>query len=205
MRVGDGRGTPAAVTIWWIGEHRADETILEQVRRGVAGEFACSAVVADAPGRPAGTLDPRRGQHSSRDVLRWLVARLPPAGGRLLGLTDVDLFIPVLTFVFGEAQLEGRAAVVSLARLVDANRAVTAARLAREAVHELGHTFGLLHCNGFDDTRGVKAPCVMSRSASLAGVDAKSPGLCHDCRARVRLLQQDGAHVYREHEDPHRR
>ena len=131
------------------------------------------------------------------------------ADGRhaVLGITNVDLFIPILTFVFGEAQLEGQAAVVSYARLVDPDdRAVTTRRLAREAVHELGHTFGLVHCGR--DAAGDRAdagPCVMSRSASVRAVDAKSTRLCPDCRSRHRALQQDGLHVYRQHEDSHRR
>ena len=73
-------------------------------------------------------------------------------------MTDADLFIPVLTFVYGEAQLGGRAAVVSTARLaVEQGRhdpALVAERIVKECVHELGHTFGLLHC----DTPG----CVMT-------------------------------------------
>jgi len=151
-----------------------------------------------------GTFDPHRRQHSSRAVLAWLLAQAP-AGERVLGITDVDLFIPILTFVFGEAQLEGRAAVVSTARLVDpADRRRTAWRLATESVHELGHTFGLLHCGAIDRTERRAAPCVMSRSASLRAVDEKSPKLCATCRARYLTFQQDGAHVYREHPDTHR-
>jgi archaemetzincin len=138
-------------------------------------------------------------------MLRWLVARVPPGGTRLLGITDVDLFIPILTFVFGEAQLEGQAAVVSCARLVEAgDRVLTTRRLAREAVHELGHTFGLVHCAGLAGTGRDQAPCVMSRSASVRAVDAKSTQLCPDCRTRHRALQQDGLHVYRQHENSHR-
>ena len=77
--------------------------------------------------------------------------RAASPGDRVLAVTDVDLFIPVLTFVYGEAQLGGRAAVVSTARLSVEPRAPTtpavARRLVKETVHELGHTFGLLHCD----------------------------------------------------------
>ena len=68
----------------------------------------------------------------------------------MLGVTDRDLFIPILTYVFGEAQLGGRAAVVSTARLVEDvelfGPQLLVERLAKEAVHEVGHAFGLLHC-----------------------------------------------------------
>ena len=199
---------PAArgpIALWWIGEGPLDEALLAPVRDRVAGEFACEVTLRDAAARPVGTWDPKRRQHASREVLRWLVSQLDAVDGRLMGITDVDLFMPVLTFVFGEAQLEGRAAVISSARLVEpADRALTTARLAREAVHELGHTFGLLHCDGADGTGRRARPCVMSRSASVRAVDAKSPHLCAQCRARYQLLEQDGSHVYREHENPHR-
>jgi archaemetzincin len=194
----------AAIAIWWIGDGLADGEVLEAVRVHVAGEFGASVMLHVPAERPSGTLDPRRHQHSSREVLRWLLARAPADGTRLLGITDVDLFIPILTFVFGEAQLDGQAAVVSYARLVDGDdRILTARRLAREAVHELGHTFGLVHCAGISAGRDG-GPCVMSRSASVRAVDAKSTRLCPDCRSRHRALQQDGLHVYRQHENSDR-
>jgi archaemetzincin len=100
-------------------------------------------------------------------------------------VTDVDLFIPVLTFVFGEATLDGDVAVVSTARLADENGdRYLAARLAKESVHELGHTFGLIHCGD--------ARCAMARSASLAHVDVKRAALCGDCRVRLRERQLRG-------------
>lgn len=131
--------------------------------------------------RPAGAFDPVRAQHASGRILAWLVEHAPAHAAKVLAVTDVDLFIPVLTFVFGEAQLGGRAAVVSTARLghVSLDRAHLLARLSKEAVHELGHTFGLVHC---------VAPCVMSRSASLEHIDAKRSGPCSDCRERLREL-----------------
>ena len=93
---------------------------------------------------------------------------------RILGLTDADLFIPILTFVFGEAQLKGRAAVVSTARLGGPPAARLPLRLETEAVHELGHTFGLLHSS--DDG------CVMHASTYVEEIDLKSDSFCLSCR-----------------------
>lgn len=204
----EGLTAPAARTpieLWWIGERPADARLLERVRRDLAEQFLAVVTVRDPQERPRDTFDVRRHQHASRDVLRWLVEHAPAWPVRLLGLTDVDLFIPVLTFVFGEAQLGGSAAVVSVARLRHpSDPDLTAHRAARESVHELGHTFGLLHCSGLEGSGRRALPCVMSRSASVRAVDAKSSRLCADCRVRYRLLQQDGSHVYREHQNPHR-
>jgi len=145
--------------------------------------------------RPADAFDPRRGQHSSTRILGWLAAACPPRIGKLLAVTDVDLFIPILTFVYGEAQLGGRAAVVSTARLQDGRGPTRSplflSRLLKEAVHELGHTFSLLHCG--------QEGCVMSRSVNLTEVDAKGETLCDDCRA---CLKQGGPEKAEEHERP---
>lgn len=192
------------IEIWWIGESACAPALLEPLRERLAAEFECAVNVSDPGERPAGTFDERRGQHSSREMLRWLAARTAPDRRRILGVTDVDLFIPILTFVFGEAQLEGQAAVVSYARLRHDDPRVTAARLAREGLHELGHTFGLRHCDGAEGRGRWARPCVMGRSASVRAVDAKGSGLCADCRARYRLFYEEGHHVYREHQDPGR-
>jgi archaemetzincin len=198
-------GQPPALLLWWIGEAPPDAQLLAHVRLRLAVEYGVAVDVSVPAARPAGTYDERRRQHSSREMLRWLLERAPGLPQRVLGLTDVDLFIPVLTFVFGEAQLDGAAAVVSSARLRDAaDPALTASRLAREAVHEVGHTFGLLHCDGSDGAGRYARPCVMARSASLRAVDGKGNRLCGDCRARYLVSQQDGSHVYREYQNPHR-
>jgi len=92
----------------------------------------------------------------------------------------VDLFVPVLTYVFGEAQLDGKAAVVSTFRLreeffgLDADPKLERTRLLKEAIHELGHTFGLIHCRNYD--------CVMHSSTSVEEVDLKPTDFCEDCR-----------------------
>jgi archaemetzincin len=73
-----------------------------------------------------------------------------------------------------------------------------ALRLQKEAVHELGHTFGLLHCRD--------EHCAMARSPSLRHVDAKSPALFRACRARSHEFSENGdVHEQEEHANPDRR
>ncbi len=127
----------------------------------------------------------QRGQYWSTAILERL-ATTTDGSYRVLGVTPVDLFVPVLTFVFGEAQLTGVCAVVSYSRLTEEVYGLpphpesVADRLLKEAVHELGHTFGLRHC---DDWR-----CVMASSHSVERLDTKTASFCQDCAKVVQAL-----------------
>ena len=129
--------------------------------------------------------DRMRNQYYSTGILQAMQPFVEP-GARLLAVTSVDLYVPVLTFVFGEAQLTGGCAVVSLHRLreefygLPAREELMRERLVKEAVHELGHTFGLRHC---DDWR-----CVMTSSHSVEWLDVKSAELCASCRKIIGLV-----------------
>jgi archaemetzincin len=129
---------------------------------------------------PEMAFDPSRGQYNSRTLLGQLFGHKPPDATRVLGVTGVDLFIPVLTYVFGEAQLDGPAAVVSAYRLdnqlygLPANHDLLFDRLCKEAIHELGHTFGLFHC--------PRQPCVMVSSTYVEDLDMKGAEFCLVCR-----------------------
>jgi archaemetzincin len=192
----------SAIFLWWIGTGPTPDRTLEDVRTHVQRVYGWPAVIWSGAERPAGTLDPRRGQHASNRMLEWLVRHRPDGALRTLALTDVDLFMPVLTFVYGEAQLNGPAALVSTARLGGTPGAagirLTIARVAKESVHELGHTFGLLHC---DSPR-----CVMRRSVNIAAIDAKATTLCGDCRTLLleRSLERENEDEQGTHEDSHR-
>jgi archaemetzincin len=128
--------------------------------------------------------DADRRQYGSIAVLEMLVRLCPDDAGKLLAVTDRDLFVPVLTFVFGQAQLGGRAAVVSLARLrqefygLPPNREVLVERAAKEALHETGHMFGLVHC--------AERSCAMSLATNIRQIDIKQAAFCAPCRARLR-------------------
>ena len=106
---------------------------------------------------------------------------LPGSRGRLLGVAAVDLYIPILTFVFGEAQMGGPCAVVSAHRLrqefygLQPDPELFRQRIIKEAVHEVGHTLNLTHC---EDYR-----CVMASSHAVEWIDIKEGTLCAACRA----------------------
>jgi len=127
-------------------------------------------------------LDSSRQQYYATAILQRLERHCSP-DARVLGVASCDLFVPVLTFVFGEAQLDGNCAAVSLARLRDEAYGLPRRddllreRLLKEAVHELGHTFGLRHCA---DWR-----CVMTSSHAVERLDVKGVEFCAACRRLV--------------------
>lgn len=124
-----------------------------------------------------------RQQYSSTEILASLAKLGVPGNERILGVTAVDLYIPILTFVFGEAQLQGSCAVVSFHRLrqefygLPVNPVILRERLLKEAVHELGHTLPLAHCEDYQ--------CVMSPSHGVEWIDLKTSQFCNSCRAAV--------------------
>jgi archaemetzincin len=128
---------------------------------------------------PEAAYDSSRGQYNSTHILKALLGDPDGAATRILGVAGVDLFIPVLTYVFGEAQLDGRAAVVSTHRLraeaygLPGDEVLLAERLLKEAVHELGHTLGLLHC--------ADPACVMRASTYVEEIDLKRATFCLAC------------------------
>ena len=184
------------IGIAWIGEGAEPDGLMDGTVVALAREYATRAARVRLIGRPERAYDAVRRQHSSRVILAWLASRAPADGAKLLGVTDVDLFVPVLTFVFGEAQLGGPVAVVSIARLMEGLRPdLLGDRLVKEAVHEMGHTFGLVHC--------ASEWCVMTRSPGLAAVDRKHERLCPDCRMRYHELEEHPRAAL-QHPHPHR-
>ncbi len=139
--------------------------------------------LSDALPHPDYAYNPQRGQYLAGAILRALSELRVPDAERLLGVADLDLYAPGLNFVFGQAAMDGRVAVIALPRLRERfyslpdDSALFQERVVKEAVHELGHTYGLTHC---PDPR-----CVMSFSNSLWDVDRKDHTFCPACRRRL--------------------
>jgi len=157
----------------------AEPAVLEEIKNGVSLAFSCSVQALEVFANPSYAYDERRQQYFSSKILDQLTKQIPDDGLKILGITNADLATPVLTFVFGEAQLNGTAAVISIKRLKQefyqlfANQSILLHRAVKEAVHELGHTFGLLHC---DDSQ-----CVMHFSSTITGIDNKELNFCSAC------------------------
>ncbi len=141
---------------------------------------------------PEGSYDAARQQYQSVPVMKSLAQTAPRDTARLLGVTEVDLAIPMLTFLFGQAQLDGPVAVVSLCRLrqefygLPPNDALLRERTIKEMLHELGHTFGLTHC--------PEPQCAMSLATHIDLVDTKKERYCARCGAHLarRLAVSNG-------------
>jgi archaemetzincin len=159
--------------------------VLAEVAAGMSETFEVPAGTMDPLAHPDYAWDAARRQYSSTHVLRELARLCPQPDGKVLGITGCDLFIPMLSFVYGQAQLGGALAVVSFARLrqefygLTANAALTLMRLRKEAAHELGHAFGLVHC--------ADRTCPMSLSTNIHQLDLKGGAFCGACRS---LLQE---------------
>ena len=124
-----------------------------------------------------------RQQYHSSEILHRMQTYLSTDSWRMLGVAGVDLYIPILTFVFGEAQMGGPCAVVSANRLrqefygLPADRNILRERLLKEAVHELGHTLNLAHCEDY--------LCAMAPSHAVEWIDLKDTLLCASCNGRA--------------------
>ena len=168
------------VPIYFAGRRGLADAVAAAVGRA----FGCEVRPRPAWFDPEASFDPARGQYSSTLLLAHLLTDPHQPAARVLGVAGVDLFIPVLTWVFGEAQLDGRAAVVSTYRLrndlygLPADERLLAARLEKEAIHELGHTYGLVHC--------ADPACVMRASTYVEEIDLKTADFCESCRRAVR-------------------
>lgn len=146
--------------------------------------FGCEAKVLDAPLDCSFAYEPVRRQYDASKLMLGLRELFPDWDSKVVGVTSDDLFAPCLTWVFGQGQVDGPTAIVSRHRIAEAFYGRRASpeqerqRLLTELSHELGHTFGLLHCR--------RERCAMRWSETVEEIERKGASLCCDCRRRLR-------------------
>ena len=151
------------------------------LRDALTRELSARCEILPPAAAPTYAFSAARQQYHSTQILATLAARQVPPESRILGLISSDLYIPILTFVFGEAQMNGPCAVVSTFRLrqefygLPADSELLQSRLIKESVHELGHTLGIEHCEDYN--------CVMAPSHAVEWIDLKRSAFCESCRA----------------------
>jgi len=165
--------------LYVVAVGRVPEQALQWVEEAAAEWFPLPLKRLPGLAIPEAAYDAKRKQYQSVEFMKMLAQSAPPDAVRILGITDVDLAIPVLSFLFGQAQLNGPVAVVSLCRLhqefygLPADLDLLRERAVKEVLHEMGHTFGLTHCS--------ERPCPMSLANHVAAVDAKTDRYCERC------------------------
>ncbi len=158
--------------------------ILEFAKNIVEEKFGYICKITEPVDISRDDYDATRMQFYSTRMIKKILEKRIDNAKKIIGITTVDLFVPVLTFVFGQAQLDGKAAVVSIHRLrqefygLPANQKLLYERLGKEITHELGHTFGLIHCEN--------PLCVMHFSNSIREIDVKESNFCSSCAKILR-------------------
>ncbi len=177
-------GTNCTIHLLPLG--KIEENVLHTLSSRVRETFGCVTDVLEPKELPQVAYNSQHSQYSSSRILsemRKMV--IPLRNEKILAIVDVDLYVPGLNFVFGEAELGGSFSIISLTRLRQAyygfeeNETLFLERAAKEATHELGHNFRLRHC--------PRPECVMRFSNSLADTDRKKDSFCMNC---LRLLRK---------------
>lgn len=160
-----------------------DTELLVKVANAVSFEFRFPVKVKGAHLDLTDYFDPGRRQYNGNKLMELIDALILPGSIKTIGIFSIDLFIPILTFIFGQAVLGGNKGIVSIYRLnnelygMPADNNLLFERFKKEVIHELGHTFGLIHCH--------TPECVMNSSTYVEEIDLKSAHLCSLCRANL--------------------
>lgn len=157
---------------------------LKDICDSVSHEFNANVIHKEGHIDLSDYYDPTRSQYDANGLIKYIDSIGFDNKIITIGLFNIDLFIPILTYIFGQAYLGGNSAIASCYRLnnvyygLKENKQIMIERFIKEIIHELGHNFGLLHCQNPD--------CVMRSSTYVEDIDQKSHNLCHSCHLKLK-------------------
>ena len=163
-----------------------EEYFLKNIAEAVNIEFHSSVNIKDGHLDLSEFYDPTRRQYNGTKLLKEVENKFASDSTKTIGLFSVDLFIPILTYIFGQAFLNGSTGIASLYRFSNERYGISTddniifERFKKEVIHELGHTFGLIHCH--------IPTCVMRSSTYVEDIDQKSENICLKCRNLISSL-----------------
>jgi len=157
-----------------------ERDFLNRIVEGVEDEFQLPVKIKEGRIDLSDYYDTTRRQYNGNKLLMDVDRIYSFDSLKTIGLFNVDLFIPILTYIFGQAYLNGRTGIVSLSRLNNerygmiSDNELLLDRTIKEVIHELGHTFGLIHCH--------TSTCAMRSSTYVEDLDQKTSNLCVKCK-----------------------
>ena len=163
-----------------------DKDVTDNIVEAIIHEFQHPVVFKEYDFDLSNFYSPGRRQYDANSILKELSNKILPDSFKKIGLFRVDLFIPILTYIFGQAILNGNTGIVSIYRLrnelygLKKSKTVESDRLKKVVIHEIGHMFGLIHCSN--------PICVMRSSTYVEDIDQKSENLCSKCKAEIRMI-----------------
>jgi archaemetzincin len=158
---------------------KVDMTAVSVIAANVQAILGLNTQILPVQPEPENAFLARRGQYDGGKIIHELAA-VPDGSQFKLAVVSVDIFTPILTFVFGESQLGGKAAVISLFRIKNKSREKYYNRAAKIALHEVGHLLGIVHCRTPD--------CLMGFSNNLDKLDTLPMRFCEACEFETRRL-----------------
>jgi archaemetzincin len=163
-----------------------EKDFLEKLSEALKQEFLFSVNIKEGRLDLSEFYDPGRRQYDGTRLLKEVSLMFPSESIKTLGLVSVDLYIPILTYIFGQAYLNGNAGIASTYRLknelygMKQNEELLRDRFRKVCIHELGHSFGLIHCH--------TPLCVMKSSTYVEDLDQKGQNLCIKCREEIGIF-----------------
>jgi archaemetzincin len=165
-----------------------ENKLVERVTKDVSREFHLPVSYRECSVDIQQFYNAGRRQYDANGLLKMIAEKAPESALKVIGMVRVDLYIPILTYIFGQASLNGKIGVVSLYRLrnehygLEPDYELLIERFSKVIIHELGHTFGLIHCSNL--------VCVMRSSTYVEDLDQKNKSFCTRCRAELNRMEQ---------------
>ncbi len=166
-----------------ISHGQFENYFLETIAEDITHEFLYPVQIEESHADLSAFYEPTRRQYDGNMLLKYLNSTSGVSYLKTIGLFRVDLFIPILTYIFGQAIFKGKTGIASIYRLkneqygMKKDEDLLLDRFRKVVIHELGHTFGLQHC--------YIPSCVMRSSTYAEDIDQKKNGLCSKCKAEI--------------------